>query len=204
MLNGVPVWELMAGRSETVATLVIPEEDQTLTVMKRFGGDGSPLRWRRPPRLEAYSYRSRKPRPLGDIGPFLPGTLVLGEKAHAALGPFLARFGQLLPIDVGGVPHWFFNATHLVSCIDPAHSEPYTTGTIGKEAFIDAAIPTEAAVFKDPLTARARLYANEAGRRALEALAAMAGVRGLLFVRAGLSGQASPKAHAAARPGPSP
>jgi hypothetical protein len=181
------VWQLTTGLSDQVATLVIPEADQTLSVMKRFGGDGSTLAWRKPLRLETDRGGRKKPRPLGDVGPFLPGALVLGEKAHDALGPFLARFGQLLELDVDGVPHWFYNVTHLVSCIDRERSEQRAGGTIGKEAFIDSAVPAEASVFKDPATARARIYVNEKGRRALEDAAALAGVRGLKFLHAGLA-----------------
>ena len=155
--------------------------------MKRFGGDGSTLTWRKPPRLEANNDGRKKPRPLGDLGPFLPGALVLGAKAHDALGPFLSRFGQLLKLDVDGVPHWFYNVTHVVSCIDRARSEQRAGSTIGKEAFIEAAVPAEAAVFKDPVTARARIYVNERGRQALEEAATQAGVQGLKFVRAGLA-----------------
>jgi hypothetical protein len=180
------VWQLYTGLSEKVATLVVPEEDRGIASMKRFGGDGSPLRWRKPPRLEAYSYGRKKPMPLGDLGPFLPGALVLGEKAYAALGPFLSEFGQLLPLDVDGFPHWFFNVTNVIPCIDKAGSEPYAGGTIDKEAFIDAAVPRQASVFKDPVTARARIYVNDAGKQALEEAATKGKVKGLLFVRRGV------------------
>jgi hypothetical protein len=179
------VWLLTTGRTEEVATLVIPEADQVIGSMKRFGGDGSPLDWPKPPRLEALADKRKKPKPLGDIGPFLPGALVLGAKACGALAPFLSRFGQLLELDVEGQPHYFFNATNLISCIDQARSELRPGGTIGKEAFKDGVLPSDPAVFKDPITARARLYVNDGGRHVLEAAAAQANVRGLKFLRAG-------------------
>jgi hypothetical protein len=185
------VWQLTTGRTEEVATLVIPEADQTIGSMKRFGGDGSPLDWPSPPRLEARAGKGRRPRPLGDLGPFLPGALVLGEKAREALGPFLSRFGQLLQVDVDGTAHWFYNVTHVVSCIDSARSEQRAGGTIGREAFVEASVPVEASVFKDPVTARARIYINEPGRRVLETMATQANLQGLKFLRAGLEEPAS-------------
>jgi hypothetical protein len=183
------VWQLTTGLSDQVATLVIPQADQSLSVMKRFVSDGSMLTWRKPPRLERSDDKRKKPKPLGDLGPFLPGSLVLSERAHEALGPFLSRFGQLLQLEVDGVTHWFYNVTHVVSCIDRDRSEQRAGGTIGKEAFIDASVPVEAAVFKDPATARARIYVNEPGKQALEGAASQAGIRGLKFLRAGLAEQ---------------
>ena len=181
------IWQLTTGLSDQVATLVIPEADQSLGAMKRFGGDDSTLAWRKPPRLEANNDGRKKPKPVGELGPFLPGALVLGEKAHAALEPFLSRLGQLLKLDVDGVPHWFYNVTHPVSCIDRERSEQRAGGTIGKEAFIDAAVPASAAVFKDPATARARIHVNEPRRQVLEDAAARAGVQGLEFLPTGLA-----------------
>ncbi len=181
------IWQLTTGRTEEVATLIIPEVDQVIGSMKRFGGDGSSLEWTRPPRLAPQVDKRKKSKPLGDLGPFLPGALVLGEKARVALGPFLSQFGQLLELDVDGVPHWFYNVTHVISCIDRERSEQRAGGTIGKEAFIDAAVPVEPSVFKDPATARARIYVNERGKHALEDAAAQAGLQGLRFLRAGVA-----------------
>ncbi len=179
------IWQIYTGRSDKVATLVVPEADRVLGSTKRFGGDGSPLSWRKPPRLEACSHGRKKLMPLGDIGPFLPGALVLSEKAKDAIGPLLSKFGQLLQLDVDGIPHWYFNVTNLVHCIDKEASEPYTPGTVDKESFIEAALPAEPSVFKDPLTAKARLYVNDAGRRVLEDAMASARIKGLMFPRTG-------------------
>lgn len=180
------VWEIKTGLSDQVATLVIPEADQVIGSMKRFGGDGTPLQWPTPQRLEPFVEKRKARKPLGDVSPFLPGALVLSASACDALRPFLSKFGQLLELDVDGSAQYFFNATNLVDCIDRERSERRPGGVIGKEAFIEGAVPAEAAVFKDPATARSRLYANEAGKLTLEAAAAEAGIQGLLFVRAGL------------------
>ncbi len=183
------VWQLTTGRTAEVATLVIPEADQVIGSMKRFGGDGSMLEWEAPVRLDAQVGKGKKLKPLGDLGPFLPGALVLGEKAYAAFQPFLSQFGQLLKLDVNGGPHWFFNVTNLVPCIDRERSEQRPGGTIGKEAFIESDVPVEAAVFKDPITARGRIYVNDSGKQVLEDAAARAGVQGVRFLRAGLAEQ---------------
>ena len=153
---------------------------------ERFIGDGSPITWASPQRLEYYSERRRKVLPRADISPFLPGSLVLNAKAHEALGPLLSAFGQLLPLDIDGERQYFFNATTLLTCIDREASTKRIGLVVAKEAFIEKAIPLEPAVFKDPATAATRLYTNEAGKAALEAAAAAAGVEGLLFKRAGL------------------
>lgn len=180
------VWEIKTGLSEQVATLVIPEADQVIGSMKRFGGDGSLLQWSKPQRLVPFVEKRKARKPLGDVSPFLPGALVLSGPACEALRPFLAKFGQLLELEVEGRAHYFFNATNLVDCIDHERSERRPGGVVGKEAFIEGAVPGEAAVFKDPATARSRLYANDAGKLALEAAATAASIHGILFVRAGL------------------
>lgn len=96
------VREVKTGLSDQVATLAVPEADQVIGSMKRFGGDGAPLQWSGPQRLEPLAEKRRTPKPFGDISPFLPGTLVLSTRAYEALGPFLSKFGQLLELDVAG------------------------------------------------------------------------------------------------------
>lgn len=181
------IWYLTTGRTAEVATLVVSDADQVIGAMSRFGGDGSALKWDAAVRLDAQVGKGKKLKPLGDLGPFVPGALVLGAKAYAAFQPFLSQFGQLLELDVRGVPHWFFNVTNLVPCIDREGSEQRPGGTIGKEAFIDSRVPLDAAVFKDPITARGRIYVNESGKQVLEEAAAKAGVQGVRFLRAGLA-----------------
>lgn len=180
------VYEIKTGLVDRVALLVIPEAEQTLDGAERFLGDGCPLSWPTPPRLTYYAEPRKKALPRADISPFLPGSLVLNGKAANALGPWLSKFGQLLPVEVDGETQYFFNVTTLLSCIDAAASERRPGGAVGKEAFIQTAIPTEPTVFKDPATASTRLYANEGGRKALEDAAAASNVQGLLFKRAGL------------------
>ena len=180
------VYSIQTGLLDRVALLVIPKAEQTMDGAERFIGDGSPITWTCPQRLAYDSERRRKVLPRADISPFLPGSLVLNANAHKALGPFLSRFGQFLPLVIDGETQYFFNATTLRDCIDQEASQRRRGGAVGKEAFIDSAIPLEPAVFKDPATAATRLYTNEAGKATLEATAAAAGIEGLLFKRAGL------------------
>lgn len=180
------VWEIKAGPADRTAMLVVPPLEQAIGTMKRFGGNGDALHWQERPRLHVYIDKRRKPLPRSDVSPFVPGALVLNAKAFTAFGGFLADFGQLLELDVDGAVEYFFNATRLVSCIDRERSETRPGGTVGREAFLSTAVPIEPAVFKDPATARSRLYANDAGKRTLEDAAAAHSVSGLLFVRAGL------------------
>ena len=180
------VWEIKAGPADRTAMLVVPPSEQAIGTMRRFGGNGEVLHWQDRPRLQVHVDKRRKRLPRSDVSPFVPGALVLNARAFAALGGFLADFGQLLELDVDGAVEYFFNATRLVSCIDRERSETRPGGTVGREAFLPAAIPSEPAVFKDPATARSRLYTNDAGKRALEDAAAAHAVSGLLFMRAGL------------------
>jgi len=180
------VWEIKAGPADRVAMLVVPQAEQVMGAMKRFGGNGNVLHWHERPKLQVYADKRRKRLPRSDVSPFVPGALVLNSKAFATLGGFLADFGQLLELDVDGEVEYFFNATHLVPCIDRERSETRPGGTVGREAFLANAVPSEAAVFKDPATARSRLYTNDAGKRTLEDVAAAHSVSGLVFTRAGL------------------
>jgi hypothetical protein len=180
------VYEIKTGLVDRVALLVIPEAEQTLDGAERFLGDGQNIAWPQPQRLTYYCEPKKKALPRADVSPFLPGSLVLNEKAQQALGSLLSRFGQLLPVDVDGETQHFFNATTVLHCIDRSTSQTRPGGAVGKEAFIESAIPIEPTIFKDPATASTRLYANSAARQELEDAAAAAGVSGLVFKQAGL------------------
>lgn len=180
------VYEIKTGLVDRVALLVIPESEQTLDGAERFLGDGLAISWTRPQRLTYYAEPKKKALLRADISPFLPGSLVLNEKASRALGSFLSRFGQLLPVDIDGETQYFFNATTVLPCIDRPASQTRPGGAVGREAFIESAIPLEPTIFKDAATASTRLYANSAARQELEDAAAAAGVVGLVFKQAGL------------------
>ena len=131
-------------------------------------------------------FRSRKkPMPRVDINALRPGTFVLNDKAASALKRFLSDFGQLLEIDVDGSREWLYNVTNVVDCIDDEKSTKRSTGVIAKEVFVDDRVPAAAAVFKDPRTARTKMYVNDAGRQEIERLVEEAGLSGLALSEPG-------------------
>jgi hypothetical protein len=180
------VWELRNANVNDHAVLVLPDEDEDIDIDKVFGGSGVPLNWRRKRRLDVFVDKRRtKAKPRADVSAFLPGALVLNGRAFEALGGFLGQFGQLLQVTVEGQVEYFYNVTHLVRCVDPVRSQKYPEGTISKEVFDESAVPSDAAVFKDPSTAPVRIYANEAAKAKLTGLIEGAALTGLEFVPAG-------------------
>ena len=181
------VWEITNNLTNDVAMLVMTAADlQNPKSGKEFDVNGSPLRWRRKPALDLYIPRGRKkPKPRADLSPFRPGALVLNAKACEALGDFLGQFGQLLELDVTGQSEYFYNVTNVIPCIDRDRSETRPEGSIAKEVFIDSAIPSAPAVFKDPLTARTNIYVNDGAKALLEQRIAEHGITGMHFARRG-------------------
>ena len=181
------VWELRNANVNDHAVLVLPVEDEDIDTDKVFGGSGAPLNWRKKRRLDLFVDKRRKmAKPRADVSAFLPGALVLNERAFQTLGPFLGAFGQLLPVAVDGQTEYFYNVTNVVRCVDGGRSQKRSEGTIAKEAFDDASIPGAAAVFKDPSTAPVRIYVNDAGKAVLDTLIAGAGLSGLEMVAVGI------------------
>jgi hypothetical protein len=185
--HGMTVWELRNADVNDHAVLVLPIEDEAIDTDKVFGGSGAPLSWRKKRRLDVFIDKRRKTaKPRADISAFLPGSLVLNERAFEVLGTFLGQFGQLLPLAVDGQTEYFYNVTNVVRCVDVGRSQKYPEGTVSREAFDAASVPRDAAVFKDPSTAPVRIYVNEAGKVALRELIDTGRLSGLEMVSAGL------------------
>ncbi len=175
------VWEFKPGNVNDYAPLVFTSDKDIESGM--FDAEGQPLTWKKKPKIEVFvESRKKKALPLADISALTPGALALNDKAKAALEPFLAQFGQMLEMDCEGQSRWFYNVTNVVSCIDEQRSEKRPTGALSKEEFFDDKVPTEPAVFKDPLTAPVKIYVNEAGKAALQSLIDDAGLVGAAFV----------------------
>lgn len=178
------VWEFRNSSLNAVATLVFADEGELATGM--FDVDGRPLDWSSRPHAEVFVEPHRKKaKPRVDISALRPGGFVLNAKAKAALGGFLDNFGQLLEIDVSGHSEWFYNVTRLVDCIDQENSVMRASGSVAKEAFHADRIPVDAAVFKDPRTARTRIYVNDRARDFLLDRMQSAGISGAEFVEPG-------------------
>jgi hypothetical protein len=180
----VKVWKLQSASVNDHAPLVFASEEDIESDM--FDTLGANLYWSRKPKVEVFAEPGRKkPKPLADISALTPGALVMNGKAKVALEPFLSRFGQFLEMDCVGEPRWFYNVTNLIPCIDEARSARRPSGSIVKEEFFEDRLPIDAAVFKDPLTAAAVLYVNEAGKAALEVIIAEAAIVGMALVELG-------------------
>jgi hypothetical protein len=179
------IWEISNDTIDKASMLVATEADRlNLHFWDQFGGDGSPVHWSKPPRLQPFVGKKRtKPKPRADISPFRPGSLVLNAKARDALGEFLGQFGQLLEIDVLGQVEHYYNVTNVIDCIDRDRSEVLPGGFIKQPAFKDASIPTQAAVFKDAAH-RSSIYLNDAAKAELEKRIAESGITGMSFTKA--------------------
>lgn len=180
----VKVWELKSGSINDYAPLVFSSDKDLDSGM--FDIKGTAISWSKKPKVEVFiEPRRKKPKPLADVSTLTPGALVMNDRTKVALEPFLSRFGQFLEMDLAGEPRWFYNVTNLVPCIDEARSAKRPSGSIVKEEFFDDRVPVDAAVFKDPLTAGAVLYVNEAGKAVLETIITEATIVGLAFVELG-------------------
>jgi len=180
------VWELKNAALNDFAPLVAAQNADIDAGV--FDARGLPLSWQEPPRLAVFvEPRKTRPKPRADISGLRPGALVLNDKAMDVLGKVLTRFGQLLAVDVEGQREWFYNVTTMLDCIDEASSDKRSTGAIARERFHSDRIPTEPTVFKDPRTARTRIYANDAARLLLQGLLDEAGITGAMFDEAGVA-----------------
>ena len=185
------MWELRCASINDYSMVVLLDGDDRHAGF--FDADGEPQHWDEVPRIGfADSSRKKHKRPPADVSMMQRGVLVLNARAYEVLGPFLSTFGQLLELhsETGLDPryfyneaepstHYFYNVTNLVSCVDVEHSERNELGRIRREAFDTSNVPTEAAIFKDPATARSRIYINRAGKAIVDELIASAGLTGI-------------------------
>lgn len=178
------VWELKNGALKDVASLVYANDAELAANV--FDASGKPLDWKTRPHAEVFvEPRRKKAKPRADISALRPGALVLNARAKTSLGEFLSRFGQLLELDVDGEVEWFYNVTNVIDCIDLQSSTLRPEGSVAKEAFFADRIPTGPAIFKDPRTARTRIYANEPAKELLLERMASAGISGAAFAEPG-------------------
>ena len=155
-----------------------------------FSADGTPKAWTsRPQVMPGIERAKKKQHPLGDLSFVMGASVVLNEKAHAALKGFLEPFGQFLELDmvdesgIGGGDQrlYFYNVTNVIQCIDFDRSETEGKKVI-KPAFVQGSIPVSAQVFKDPLRKKMDIYLNEAAYAELTSLIGKTGLRGSTFI----------------------
>lgn len=185
------IWELRCANINDYSPAVALDRSDRRA--RLFDAKGEPMNWGKVPRIGfADSSRRKHKRPPADVSVMLYGALVLNVHAYEVLGPFLSRFGQLLELrsETGLDPRhyyneaepstrYFYNVTNIIPCVDIEHSELADLGRIRQEVFDTSNVPTEAAVFKDPATARSRMYVNDAGKAIIDELVASAGLSGI-------------------------
>jgi hypothetical protein len=174
----VAVWELRCGAVNDFAMLANVDDMDGDAGM--FEARGEPMDWMHRPAVEFIADpRKKKQKPRADVSAFVPGALVLNEKADKALGPFLSQFGQMLELHCAGETLRFYNATNIIDCVDAEKSERRRSGSIAMEAFFEDNVPEEPAVFKDPLMAPIRIYVNDAAKAEVERIVAESGLTGI-------------------------
>ncbi len=178
------IWELRFEDVNTHAVLVpVADEGGLLGI---FMADGKPKNWQERPKVTPFTdKKNKKPKPRTDASYLIAGAIVLNKKAHAALKDFLQPFGQLLELDCDGEIEYFYNVTRLLECVDYAQSEKKGKSVV-REIFLPDTVPSDIPlIFKDPYTAKSRIYLNQAGKQQFEQISASAGLSGLRFVEAG-------------------
>jgi hypothetical protein len=172
------VWELVAVSNDLTQFVATNREDVNSQV---FHTNGKPKTWLTRPQLTVFiEKRRKKPKPLGDVSFILPGSVILNQKAHAALHDFLGRFGQFLETECDGKIFYFYNVTTLLSCVDPTKSR-YIGPALFKAAFDAGRAPQDAQVFKDPLMLETAIFVSEAAKAVLDGLIAGAHLTGIRF-----------------------
>ena len=156
------------GANDSYTTL-LPVNDVDL-LSGVFAADGTPKTWASRPQVKpALETNPSKQLPLGDLGFIMGASVVLNDKAHAALGDLLRPFGEFLALELvdatglAGGPQTlhFYNVTRLIPCIDVTQSGMEGKKVI-KPVFLPDAVPEEAAIFKDPLRKKVDIYLNAA------------------------------------------
>jgi hypothetical protein len=186
--NPMQVWRWNAA-SDAFTTLHPLNDADLLSGV--FAADGTPKTWKARPQVKpALEKIAKKQLPLGDISFIMGASVVLNDKAYAALKDFLAPWGQFLDLDLidetgiggGNQALHFYNVTNVIACIDFERSE--TDGKkVLKPVFLPGAVPAEAQVFKDPLRKKVDIYVNASAHERLTRIMSEAGLRGSTFTR---------------------
>ena len=172
------------GAANGFTTLLPVRDEDILTGV--FTADGTPKAWtNRPQVMPGIQRVKKKQHPLGDLSFVMGASVVLNEKAYAALEGFLRPFGQFLELDMidetgiagGDQRLYFYNVTNVIPCIDFDRSA--TEGKkVVRPAFHSDAIPAGVQVFKDPLRKKMDIYLTAGARDELTRLIETNGLRG--------------------------
>lgn len=180
------VWKWNGASNDFMTLLPVRDEDLLAGV---FVADGSPKAWSERPQVKPGIEKLKKnQRPLGDLSFVMGGSIVLNEKAYAALKEILEPFGQFLKLDLidetgiagGNQPLYFYNVTNVIKCIDFDRSQTEGKKVI-KPTFASDAVPAGVQVFKDPLRKKVDIYLNESAHAQLTARVNKEGLLGSTF-----------------------
>lgn len=200
------VWEIANFLTNTVA-LVGPspevqfDPDLSESFWEQFDSKvpGQPLHWKARPELAVLPKEGRrKLPPRADVSPFTATGLVVNEKVRSILGDFLARFGQLLEVNVDGKTEYYYNVTNVVSCLDRAQSEfdgPYVETPV----FLASRVPSAPSIFIEPAI-HGRIFVNDAAKGGMDERTAANKISGMDFRRWDASNWAGRMAGSAQHP----
>jgi len=183
------IWSWYGAGDGFAAMLPVRKED---IFNGTFSADGTPKAWATRPQVKPGIERDpKKQKPVGDLSPLIGASVVMNEKAHAALKDFLEQFGEFLELDLidetglagGNQPLFFYNVTNVIAAVDPEKSKK-DEGGIAVPKFARGSVPTSAQVFKDPLLLKRNIFLNDAAHIELTGLLEKAGLKGSSF-RAG-------------------
>jgi hypothetical protein len=172
------------GANDSFTTL-LPVNDADL-LGGVFTADGTPKTWATRPKVKPALEKSpKKQLPLGDLSFVMGASIVLNDRAHAALADLLHPFGEFLDLELidptglagGGQRLHFYNVTRVIPCIDATQSVMEGRKVI-KPVFHADAVPNEAVIFKDPLRKKVDIYLNAAAHDVLVQRMQEAGLRG--------------------------
>lgn len=180
------IWSWYGAGDGFAAMLPVHKED---IFNGTFAADGTPKTWATRPQVKPGIERDpKKQKPVGDLSPLIGASVVMNEKAHAALKDFLEQFGEFLELDLvdetglagGNQPLFFYNVTNVIAAVDAAKSKK-DEGGIAVPKFARDSVPKSAQVFKDPLLLKRNIFLNDAAHAELTGLIGKAGLKGSSF-----------------------
>jgi len=180
------IWNWYGAGDRFAAMLPVRKED---VFNGTFSADGSPKTWAARPQVKPGIERDpKKQKPVGDLSPLIGASVVMNEKAHAALNDFLGQFGEFLELDLidetglagGNQPLFFYNVLNVIAAVDPVKSKK-DEGGIAVPKFARDSVPASAQVFKDPLLLKRDIFLNDAAHAELKGLLDKAGLKGSSF-----------------------
>ena len=115
------VYSLVAD-ADNYQKLDLVDEDKDWEIIYKFNGKPLAAEWR-PLRVEIMDEDTGDVLPQSDCPLLFTGAPALSRRAAEILKPFLARNGELLPLDFGTEEYFVFNVTSVVDALDEEASE---------------------------------------------------------------------------------